>query len=257
MCGNNWAKSGYALHKSIASIDSLPIARLLVLMNRFWLVPVVFAVFVIGPFLVWGDKLSALFTGQGAIEVLGAQDSFAWIIGIGLLVADIFLPIPTTAIIAALGIYYGPVIGTLVSLTGSVAAALVGYGIGRILGRPAAQQFIGDAIETGESVFARYGGWIVAASRWMPVLPEVISCVAGVSRMPLALFLGAVICGALPLCMTFAVVGHLGAEEPGWTLALSALAPIALWFVADRLGLPRFFGTDSRSNTPDTTEPRD
>jgi len=209
-------------------------------MNRFWLVPLVFALFVIGPFLVWGDMLTALFTGRGAREVLGGGGGYAWMIGIGLLVADIFLPIPTTAIIAALGIYYGPAIGTLVSLAGSVAAALTGYGIGRVLGRPAAQRLIGDAIGNGEKVFARYGGWIVAASRWMPVLPEVVSCVAGVSRMPLPLFLSAVICGALPLCLTFAVIGHLGAREPGWTLALSALAPLPLWYIADRLGLSRF-----------------
>lgn len=224
-------------------------------MNRFWLVPIVFALFVIGPFLVWGDMLSALFTGQGATDVLAG--GYAWIIGIGLLVADIFLPIPTTAIIAALGIYYGPVIGTLVSLTGSVAAALVGYGIGRILGRPAAQRLIGDAIENGERVFARYGGWIVAASRWMPVLPEVVSCVAGVSRMSLPLFLGAVICGALPLCVTFAVIGHLGAEEPGWTLALSALAPLVLWYIAERFGLSRFVVSKSGATAPATPESGD
>lgn len=230
---------------------------LLVLMNRFWLVPLVFALFVIGPFLVWGDMLTALFTGQGATEVLGDGNSYAWIIGIGLLVADIFLPIPTTAIIAALGIYYGPVIGTLVSLAGSVAAALVGYGIGRILGRPAAQRFIGDAIETGERVFSHHGGWIVAASRWMPVLPEVVSCVAGVSRMPLPLFLGAVICGAFPLCVTFAVIGHLGADEPGWTLALSALAPIGLWYVAERLGLSRYVVSKSETNARVTSDSKD
>lgn len=231
-------------------------ALLLVLMNRFWLVPVVFALLVIGPFLVWGDMLTALFTGHGANEVLGAGN-YAWIIGIGLLVADIFLPIPTTAIIAALGIYYGPAIGTLVSLTGSVLAALVGYGIGRILGRPAARRLIGEAIENGERVFARYGGWIVAASRWMPVLPEVVSCVAGVSRMPLPLFLGAVICGAFPLCVTFAVIGHLGAEEPGWTLALSALAPLALWYIAERLGLSRLVVSKSGAIANTATDSKD
>lgn len=222
-------------------------ALLLVLMNRFWLVPLFFALFVIGPFLVWGDMLSALFTGQGATEILGGAKSHAWLIGIALLVADIFLPIPTTAIIAALGIYYGPLIGTLVALVGSVAAALAGYGIGRVFGRPAAQRFIGDAIETGERMFSRYGGWIVAASRWMPVLPEVVSCVAGVSRMPLPLFLGAVICGAFPLCLTFAFIGHLGADEPGWTLIFSALAPFALWYGAERLGLTSRFVDASRA----------
>ena len=213
-------------------------------MNRFWVVPLFFALFVIGPFLVWGDLLTALLSPQGTLDVLQGYKSIGWIIGIGLLIADLFLPIPATAVIAALGILYGPLIATLIGVVGSLLAAGIGYGIGHYLGRPAAQKFVGDSIVTGERVFAQYGGWIVAASRWMPVLPEVVSCVAGVSRMPLVPFLGAVFCGSLPLCATFALLGDLGADKPAWTLAISALAPFALWYAAERTGLTRKFGVD-------------
>ena len=71
----------------------------------------------------------------------------------------------------------------------------------------------------------------------MPILPEVISVVAGVSRMPLPNFLLAAFCGVLPHCAVFAMIGHLGAEQPVWTLVISALVPVALWLVLDRLGL--------------------
>lgn len=226
------------------SIDRIDRAALFVFMNRFWIVPFFFAILVIGPFLIWGDVLTALLTPQGALEMLARYETIGWAVGIGLLVSDLFLPIPTTAIIAALGILYGPIKGAFIALAGTLIAAIVGYVIGRFLGRPAAQRFIGPAADNGQRIFARYGGWIVAISRWMPVLPEVVSCVAGVSRMPFAAFLGAVFCGALPLCITFALIGHLGADTPGWTLIISALVPIVLWYGAERSGLARRFGLE-------------
>jgi membrane protein DedA with SNARE-associated domain len=133
-------------------------------------------------------------------------------------------------------------LGTLYALAGSVLAAVVGYGLGRFLGRPFAVRWIGEHLQTGERAFARYGGWIVAASRWMPVLPEVISVCAGFSRMPFLAFLVAVFCGALPHCAAFAVIGHLGADTPIWTVLISALIPILLWLLAVWTGLTQRLG---------------
>lgn len=208
-------------------------------MSRFWLIPCALLIFVVAPFLIWGDALTGLMSPEG-------DKGYMWAIGIGLLVADIFIPIPTTAIIAALGILYGPVIGAGVSIVGSALAAVVGYGIGRWLGRPIAYRFVGDAMAGGERVFAQYGGWIVAASRWLPVLPEVVSMVAGISKMRFVPFCFAVLCGVVPFSVVFAVLGHLGAEQPAWTLILSAVAPLFLWWLANRLGLIRRYGLDVR-----------
>ncbi|MEM7524718.1 MAG: VTT domain-containing protein [Pseudomonadota bacterium] len=233
-------------------------------MKRFWVVPTLFAALVIGPFLIWGDTLTALFSVDGAAKLLDADDGpwagFGWLIGIGLLVGDLFLPIPTTAVIAALGIAYGPVVGAFVALAGTLAAATLGYGVGRFLGRPVGARLLGSEIAWGERAFARYGGWIVAASRWAPVLPEVVSCVAGVSRMPFGVFLFAVLCGGAPLCILFAYLGHLGAATPGWTLAFSALAPLILWAIADRLGVVRRLGlhrddADGDGGAPEASTP--
>ena len=109
-----------------------------------------------------------------------------------------------------------------------MVAASVGYGIGRFAGRPFAERWMGESLKTGERAFARHGGWIVAASRWMPVMPEVVSVVAGISRMPPPAFLLAALCGSLPHCAVFATIGALGAATPVWTIAISALVPIVL-----------------------------
>ena len=213
-------------------------------MSRFWLVPVVLAIFVLIPFAIWGDRIETMITVNPETGALGASGLHAGLTGILLLVSDLFLPIPTTAILSGLGILYGPVWGTLFGLVGALLAALVGYGLGRLAGRPLARRWLGDHLVTGERAFVRHGGWIVAASRWMPVLPEVISVSAGISRMPLPAFLFAAFCGALPHCAVFAIIGHLGAATPAWTVAISALIPIVLWFIADRAGLMKRLSRD-------------
>ena len=211
-------------------------------MSRFWLVPLILAVFVIVPFAIWGDRIEAMIAVDPASGALGTSGMHAGLAGILLLVSDIFLPIPTTAIIAGLGILYGPMLGTVYATAGAMLAALVGYSLGRFAGHPLARHWLGDHLTAGEHAFQRHGGWIVAASRWMPVLPEVISVSAGISRMPLPAFLLAAFCGALPHCALFAIIGHLGAAAPVWTVAISALIPLVLWFIADRAGWTRKLG---------------
>ena len=211
-------------------------------MSRFWLVPFVLILFVVIPFLIWGEALTALMSPDPETGSFGDSEGWVWAIGIGLLIADIFIPIPTTAIIAGLGVVYGAVFGAVFAIIGSMLAAIVGYAIGRWLGRPVAQRFLGDAMAGGERIFASYGGWIVAASRWLPVLPEVVSMVAGVSRFHFPTFFFAALCGVVPFSIVFALVGHLGAEQPVWTMAASAVAPLVLWWLMGRLGLTKKFG---------------
>ena len=211
-------------------------------MSRFWLVPLLLAVLVIGPFVIWGDSIEALVTVDPQNSGFRGTTLHGGLVGIGLLIADLFIPIPTTSVIAGLGILYGPFVGGAYALAGSMLAALIGYMLGRFAGRPLAERWLGSQLQVGERAFSRHGGWIVAASRWMPVLPEVISVSAGISRMPLPAFLAAAFCGALPHCAVFAFVGHLGAEAPVWTIVISAIVPIVLWLIAHRLGWTRQLG---------------
>ncbi|MEA3367453.1 MAG: hypothetical protein U9R68_04995, partial [Planctomycetota bacterium] len=64
----------------------------------------------------------------------------AWAVAIGLLVADLFLPVPATGVMAALGSVYGPVLGALVGAVGSAMAGLLGYGLARVGGQPVARR---------------------------------------------------------------------------------------------------------------------
>jgi membrane protein DedA with SNARE-associated domain len=84
-------------------------------------------------------------------------------------------------------------------------------------------------LSEGEELFKNIGGWIVAMSRWLPVVSEVVACLAGLSKMPFPMFLAALICGSVPLGFLFSTIGYIGGEYAMLTLILSALLPFILW----------------------------
>jgi len=190
------------------------------------------AVLVLIPFLIWGEGFERTFTRAGAVDWLAGYGAWAWAAGIVLLILDLLLPIPATAVMAALGYLYGPLAGAAIGAAGSILSGALGYGLCRAFGRPVAVRLLGEPeLARGERLFARVGGWLVVLSRWLPIFPEVIACMAGLTRMPAPLFLLALACGSAPLALVFAAVGHAGVERPVLAIALSALVPPLLWLV--------------------------
>lgn len=181
------------------------------------------------PFLLFGDV--KLFTPEGAVAWLRGFGQWAWLAGMLLLVADLFLPVPGTAIMAALGFTYGPVLGGLASVGGSFLSGAVAYGLCRAFGRKAATRLASEAdLTKGEALFRRWGAWLVVLSRWLPLFPEVIACMAGLTRMSPAVFFLALTCGSVPLGFTYAAIGHAGGEHPTLALLVSMGLPPLLWW---------------------------
>lgn len=196
----------------------------------------VLLVLIVVPFMIWGAKFDAALSLDGARGWMEQFGSWAWLAGMVLLVADILLPIPSTVVMSALGLMYGWLWGGVICTAGSVLSGVVAYGSCRLLGRPAARWIAGEeGLSRGEEVFATGGGWLVALSRWTPVLPEAVACLAGLMRMRWSTFLLALMCGSLPLGFTFAAIGHVGQDRPALALLLSGVVPVLLWLVAGRL----------------------
>jgi uncharacterized membrane protein YdjX (TVP38/TMEM64 family) len=188
------------------------------------------ALIVLVPFVIWGSGFEQSFTPEGAAAWLTGYGQWASIAGILLLMSDLVLPIPATAVMAALGFVYGPVAGGLIATLGSFLSGALGYLLCRGFGRPVAVRLLGPkGLMEGEQLFARVGGWLVVLSRWLPVFPEVIACMAGLSRMPPVRFFAALACGSVPLGFGFATIGHAGVDDPVLAIALSAVLPPLLW----------------------------
>ncbi|MGI9525461.1 MAG: TVP38/TMEM64 family protein [Hyphomicrobiaceae bacterium] len=199
-------------------------------MSRLVIVFLGLALLVILPFLFWGGDFERALSTQAAAAWLQSFEGWAWCAGIILLIADLVLPIPGTAIMSALGLVYGTVVGGTIGLFGSIAAGVVGYGLCRVLGRTVASRILGaEGLAKGERLFRTTGGWIVVLSRWLPVFPEVVACMAGLTRMPAGVFLLALVCGSLPLSFVFAAIGAAGLERPSWAIVVSAITPPLIW----------------------------
>lgn len=198
------------------------------------LIIVVLALIIV-PFLLWGERFDQALSLEGARAWMSGHGSWAWLAGMLLITSDIVLPIPATVVMSALGLIYGWWLGGLIAAAGSLTAGMVAYGLCRWLGHGAALWIAGEeGLRKGEAIFAAGGGWIVALSRWTPVLPEAVACLAGIVRMPWRTFVTALLCGTLPLGFAFASIGHLGQTRPAAAMALSAIVPVALWLAAVR-----------------------
>jgi len=194
---------------------------------RLFLLAVLLALALMLPFLLWNDTFAEMF---GSPEALGRYGKVAWAAGIALLVLDLALPVPGSAVMAGLGFLYGPLVGGLIGSAGSVLSGLLAYGLSRRFGHGIAVRIAGaEELRQGERLFARSGGWIVALSRWLPLLPEVIACLAGLARMPLRSFALALCCGSIPMAFGYAAVGSAGIEHPALALGASILVPPLLW----------------------------
>ncbi len=220
-------------------------------MARLLAVFVGLALLVLISFATWGGELEQALSPEAAAAWLRRYGAWTWAVGLGLLMADLVLPIPATAVISALGFVYGRLLGGLVGSAGSVLAGALGYGLCRAAGPRAARRLLGEhGLEQGRRLASGTGPWLVVLSRWLPVFPEVVACMAGLTRMPAPAFFMALACGSIPLSFAFAALGHAGLDRPGLALALSAFAPPILWLVVRPLFAARLRGARSQAQAP-------
>jgi uncharacterized membrane protein YdjX (TVP38/TMEM64 family) len=188
------------------------------------------AIFLLIPFLIWGDQFEGWFTGDAAIQWVQSWGAWGWAAVLVLLSADLVLPLPATGVMSAAGYLYGTLIGGTISAIGSFLSGMLAYGLCRSFGQGLAERLAGkEDLVRGEALFRRRGAWIVALSRWLPLLPEVIACLAGVTRMPLRTFMVALACGSIPMGYVYAAIGAAGQSNPALAISLSIIVPAILY----------------------------
>jgi uncharacterized membrane protein YdjX (TVP38/TMEM64 family) len=187
---------------------------------------------------------SVISTPQEANDVvltLRQYESWAWAAGIALIWADLVLPIPQTAVIAALGMIYGTLLGGLLGSLGLITSGLLGYGLMLTAARRFAQRLAGlRSLQKMESLFDRGGAWAIILTRSLPnSIPEALVFLAGLARMPMGKFIAALTIGSVPTAFAFAAIGTGWADQPIMALAVSyvlpmLLLPIALYLIRRR-----------------------
>jgi uncharacterized membrane protein YdjX (TVP38/TMEM64 family) len=164
------------------------------------------------------------------VDQLRQYGDWAWAVGILLIWADLFLPVPQTVVVAALGIVYGPVLGGVIGAVGLISGSWLGFALTFTSARPFLLRVAGEtSLSRMEKLFDRAGAWAIILSRSLPYsIPEVLVLVAGLAGMPWRKFLLAVIIGCTPTGFVFAAIGAGWSDQPVVALLISYVLPIIL-----------------------------
>jgi membrane protein DedA with SNARE-associated domain len=163
-------------------------------------------------------------------------------LGVGFLIAleTIIPPIPSEVVLPLAGFQarvgaFNPIIVWLAATAGGLAGALVLYGLGAWLGYERLHRLAGRKwfflasqkdVDRGCELFTRYGSWIVAAARCVPVLRSVVSLPAGITRMTLTKFCLLTTAGTAVWNAVFIWLGWTLAEE--WEDVERYMGPVGI-----------------------------
>jgi uncharacterized membrane protein YdjX (TVP38/TMEM64 family) len=130
------------------------------------------------------------------------------------------------------GAIFGPILGTLYALAGSIIGAVISFLIARFLGRNFIETLVGRQIviccECSESLLTK----IIFISRLLPLISfDVVSYGAGLTRISLRNFALATLLGYLPLTLIYHTFGSVIRVGSGVALTFALLIVASLFFV--------------------------
>jgi uncharacterized membrane protein YdjX (TVP38/TMEM64 family) len=157
----------------------------------------------------------------------------AAVIGVGLLIADVLLPVPSSLVMVAHGALFGVWWGTTLSLLGSVGAAVFAFAIGRRGGRLMERAVTPAERARASNVLARWGTLAIIVTRPMPLLAETVAIMAGTTSMSWRSLIVASIAGSLPPALLYALTGAAVANFQNTALMFGVVLLIAglFWLV--------------------------
>ncbi|MBU1428941.1 VTT domain-containing protein, partial [Myxococcota bacterium] len=159
------------------------------------------------------------------------------LIGVGLLIIDVLLPVPSSLVMIAHGALYGVIYGALLSLIGGVGAAATGFWMGRrgvgLIERLTSAQERAAA----DALLRRWGTLAIILSRPVPMVAETVAILAGTTTLRWRGVLLASALGNLPIAVIYAMTGASAASLTSsfWIFGL-VIAVAGLFFAVGRLG---------------------
>lgn len=185
-----------------------------------------------------------------AVEALGVpllKDPTPWMkdggtlsagIGVSLLIADVLLPVPSSLVMVANGSLFGVIAGTLLSLLGSVGAALFGFVIGRRGGRLLNRVVTLQEQEHVNQLLARWGTLAIVLTRPVPLLAETVSIMAGASSLGWGQVALAALVGSFMPALLYALTGAAVANFQSATLMFLVVLLVtgSFWLIGRWLG---------------------
>ena len=203
-------------------------------MKPYLTIAILLLLFFLGAFvLVEQLQIPLLIDPSDRMATASLGDAF---LGVVLLVGDIFLPVPSSLIMVANGALFGVFWGTLLSVLGSLGAAVLGFGIGRRGGK-LLERFVSLADrQRADRLLNKWGALAIILTRPLPLLAETTAIMAGTSSMSWKSLLSGALLGNLPAAIVYAITGSLAASFESAALSFGLVLAVAgiFWWASDR-----------------------
>jgi len=141
------------------------------------------------------------------------------------------LPIPDELLLTVCGALvrsgkFGATSVVFAAITGCAAGTTLSYILGRSVGRRALRRWVQIPKETvarAQTMFGRYGGWLLGFGYFVPGVRHVTAILAGSTPITFLNFAKYAYPGAALWSLTFLAVGYYAGQ--GWRPALTVLRP--------------------------------
>ncbi len=206
-------------------------------MRRYWILTVSMMAVFLGLFLVVEVLQIPILTDPD--PWLSGGGLIAALVGVGLLVGDIILPVPATLVMIAHGALFGIATGTLVSLIGGLGAGLFGFFLGRRGGPLLDRLMSAEERRKADAMLAEWGDLAVIVTRPVPIVAETVAILAGTSTMRWHRMALATFAGCLPAAAMYAVAGATARRFDNTILVFALVMVVAglFWAVGRRFRL--------------------
>lgn len=198
-------------------------------LGRWLVLAAIGALVLLGP-LVFADQIEQI--ANTAADKARHHPMMVASLIVAALALDSFLPVPNGVTNTLAGAIFGFAGGMAVIWIGLMAASLLGYGVGAMAARPLARRLLGEQeLERAHRFAAGFGPLLLILSRPVPVFAELASLAAGMSAMPLRLFL--LLTGLANLAVAFVYAGigaaAMSTNSGGLAMLGAVILPLCAW----------------------------
>ncbi|MEO1022562.1 MAG: VTT domain-containing protein [Bacteroidota bacterium] len=147
-----------------------------------------------------------------------AQTFSPWLIVaiiIGLMTIDLFIAIPTLSLTILAGFFLGVELGTVTAVAGMLCTGSLGYIMSNKYGERVLRKLTKEQNQREEMIriFEKYGPVSLLLCRATPMLPELTSCLAGLTRMSFPKYLLFYLLGSVPYAIIACYAGSISSVE--------------------------------------------
>lgn len=160
------------------------------------------------------------------VEDAGAWGPVVFVLGYAALA---LLPTPKGLMTALGAVLFGFVVGAVLAWTAAMLAALVAFGLSRLLGREAVDRIIGGRLDRVDALMTEHGLVAVVAVRLVPVVPyTAINYAAGLVPVGVGAYLFGTAIGMVPGTVAYAALGAFGTSPGRLSLGLAIFVALAV-----------------------------